>query len=427
MSARRTKVEKHSGVYYRLGRDGERQYEITWIGLDELTGTKRRRWLRVPGKLDDALAALEAERSKARAGERTPSAKDARRTLREVADGWLEAQAHLRPRTREGYRQALHRHVYPTLGSRRIADVTVDDVAALVVRLRAKGLAGWTIRGVLTPLSGVLGHAARRGLVSHNAVSRLERRERPAIERREMRVLDRDEIAALIAAAPERYRTLIALSIGTGLRQGEALGLRWQDIDLANGVLRVRWQRDQDGRLAEPKTANARREVVLSPGLVSTLRLHKAASGHSQEADFVFASLAGTPLAHRNVVRRGLEKATEAAGVGEYVVDENGKRSWRSGLRWHDLRHTAASLLIAQGLDVVYVSRTLGHADPGITLKRYAHLWDAHAHGDRARAAQDAALGNVLETAGGDTPRNPAVAASATPLEQARSARRGNA
>ena len=98
-----------------------------------------------------------------------------------------------------------------------------------------------------------------------------------------------------------------------------------------------------------------------------------------------------TPLAHRNIVRRGLEKATEATSIGEYVQDEKGKRRWRSGLRWHDLRHTAASLLIGQGLNVVYVSRTLGHADPSITLNRYAHLWDAAEHGEQARVAMDAA------------------------------------
>ena len=207
MTARRTKVEKHPGIYYRLGRDGKRQYEITWLALDEVTGARRRRWLRVDGSLEDATSKLEAERSRTRAGKRTPSAQDSKRTLREVADGWLEVQTHLRPRTLDGYRAALRRHVYPSLGSRRIADVTTDDVAVLVAKFRAKGLAGWTIRGVLTPLSGVLGHAARRGIVAYNAVSRLERRERPSIERREMRVLDRGEIPALIAAAPERYRT----------------------------------------------------------------------------------------------------------------------------------------------------------------------------------------------------------------------------
>ena len=363
-----------------------------------------------------------------RKGERVAPSKA---TLREVADAWLDVQAQLRPRTRALYRHSLDYHVLPLLGTRRIADLTTDDVARLIAQMQSKGLAGWTIRGALTPLSGILIHAARRGLIATNPVSRLERRERLSIARREMRILDRDEIAALLAAAPERYRTLIALSIATGLRQGEALGLRWQDIDFANRVLRVRWQRGQDGSLAEPKTPQAKREVVLPASLVQALREHKAAAGHSQETDFVFASHAGTPLAHRNIVRRGLEKATEGAGIGEYVEDEKGKRRWRSGIRWHDLRHTAASLLIGQGLNVVYVSRTLGHADPSITLNRYAHLWDAAEHGERAREAMDAAFGvtagNTRATSGGDGGRNPAPEEAAEVVDLAQRRAGGDA
>jgi len=132
------------------------------------------------------------------------------------------------------------------------------------------------------------------------------------------------EIAELLDAAPNKYRTLIALSIVTGLHQGEALGLLWQDVDITNRVLHVRWQLRQDGKLSEPKTPQAKREVVLSGSLVQMLREQKAASGHSHADDFVLASLAGAPLAHRNIVRRGLEKATEAPGIGKYVEDEKG-------------------------------------------------------------------------------------------------------
>ena len=113
------------------------------------------------------------------------------------------------------------------------------------------------------------------------------------------------------------------------------------------------------------------------------LREHKAASAHSLSGDFVFASEAGTPLGHRNVVRRGLDKATDRAGL-------NGEGF--PVLRWHDLRHTAASLLIAGGSSVAFVSAQLGHANPATTLNTYTHLFDALEHGDRARSAMDAAL-----------------------------------
>lgn len=298
-------VTGHRGIYYRLGRDGKRQYIITFIDSD-----RKRRWKVVKdeqsgeyGNRADAEAALDEIKGRKRRGERVSPSKA---TVREVADKWLASQEQFRPKTRLLYRDALDRYVLPVVGSRRVSELTTDDIADLIASMHAKGLAGWTIRGAISPLSGAQAWAARR-------------------------------------------------------------------------------------------------RVALSPALVRMLREHKAASAFSQEADFVFASKAGTPLDHRALVTRGLGKATEAVGIGEYVERGKGKgRHWRSGLRWHDLRHTAASLLIAQGLNVVYVARLLGHANPSITLSTYAHLWDVAEHDERARAAQDAALGNVLETSAGD-------------------------
>jgi integrase len=128
------------------------------------------------------------------------------------------------------------------------------------------------------------------------------------------------------------------------------------------------------------------------PSLVRILREHKErafAAGVARPEHFVFASLAGGPLHYRNVVRRGLDKAVETAGLAE-----GGKPK----LRWHDLRHTAASLLISEGLNVAFVSRQLGHADPSITLKVYARLFDAAEHAQRASDALEASFGSILAT-----------------------------
>ena len=128
----------------------------------------------------------------------------------------------------------------------------------------------------------------------------------------------------------------------------------------------------------------------MSASLVQMLREHKAASAYSQPGDPVFANREGKPLDHRNVAARGLDKA-----VKEAKLDDAGKPK----LRWHGLRHTAASLLIGQGLDPVFVSKMLGHAKRSITLDTYGHLWDARAHSE----AVDLALGgNCLETSGGN-------------------------
>jgi integrase len=159
------------------------------------------------------------------------------------------------------------------------------------------------------------------------------RGERPSVGRREQRILDRDEIAKLLDSAPRSYRTLLATAIFTALRQGELLGLTWQDMDFDAGLVRVRKSLDRSGNRTEPKTSQAVREVLLMPALGRMLREHKLASPYSAASDFVFASQAGTPLNWRNASKRGLEKAVENAKLGGGRV------------RFPDLRHTFASLL----------------------------------------------------------------------------------
>jgi hypothetical protein len=150
------------------------------------------------------------------------------------------------------------------------------------------------------------------------------------------------------------------------------------------------------------------------PALGRMLREHKLAANHSTPSDFAFSTLRGTPMQQRNVGRRGLDKATERAKLNS---DEKPR------FRFHDLRHSFASLLIAQGADVVFVSRQLGHANPSITLSVYAHLFEGARHAEKTSALLEAAFGELvdgtmLETTTGEQRRNghPATSAPA-PLE----------
>jgi integrase len=211
------------------------------------------------------------------------------------------------------------------------------------------------------------------------------------VQRRDQRVLSQDEIGRLLEAAPPQFRIFLTAAVSTGLRLGELQALTWRDLDFDAGFVRVRWQLDRDGTLREPKTPQARRDVVLMPALAKALIEHRLASPYSAPADYVFASKAGTPLNFHNVERRGLDAAAEAAGL-------NG--DGRPKLRLHDLRHTFASLLIAAGADVVFVSRQLGHAGPEITLKVYSHLYDAHKNAHRMRALLESSLGATLAGGG---------------------------
>jgi integrase len=374
-TARRVQVER--GVYVRPG-TSPAVYEICW------TEGGRQFWRTVKGGLREARAARGDAVARLARGEKVARTK---LTLGEYAADWIDQQeGQCRPRTVRIYRDHLQHHVLPRLGRRKLASLEVDDVADLLADLRRKGLAPWTQRGVLTVLGRVLGTASRRGQIAANPVSQLERRERPKVARAEFPSLDRESVGRLIAATPERYRTLVAVSVLLGLRQGEALGLRWCDVDTAAGVLRVRRQFSR-GVLAEPKTNAARREMPMPPSLARMLAEHRLASPYSNEKDFVFASSVGTPLAVRNIARRGLNVATARAGLPR--------------LRWHDLRHVAASAMIEQGASPSYVARVLGHSSPAITLSTYAHVFARLEHEERFRELQEQAFANVLSAAPG--------------------------
>jgi len=368
----RSRVER--GIYRRKTKDGTVRYEVAFAD-----NVGRQRW-RTVGTLREARQLRADLVSKVGHGEPVASS---RVKLAEYADEWLAGQeGRLRPRTTAIYESHLRLHVLPRLGRRRLADVTTDDVARLIADLDREGFAPWTVRGVVTVLGRVLGNAERRGMIASNPVRRLERRERPQVERREFPTLDHEAVGRLIAGTPAKYRTLVAVSVLLGLRQGEALGLRWQDVDVHEGLIRVRRQLDRSGALAEPKTPAAKRDVPIPASLGRMLAEHRLASRYSADGDFVFCSAAGTPLAVRNIARRGLRPALDAAGLPH--------------LRWHDLRHVAASLLIAEGASVGYVARLLGHASPAITLSTYAHAFASAEHDDRMRERMEQAFGEAL-------------------------------
>ncbi|MGZ4391164.1 MAG: tyrosine-type recombinase/integrase [Gaiellaceae bacterium] len=311
--------------------------------------------------------------------------------LAEYAATWLDSiRGLVRPRTYEGYTYRLERHILPRLGQLRLDEIGVDDVLALIGELRESGYSGWSIRSILTPLSRLFSHAVRRDLIAASPISKLDRSERPAVWNREQRVLNSQEIGRLLDAAPPRYRTLIATAILTGLRQSELLGLRWRDIDFEDELIRVRSALDRHGNDVPPKTQHAVRDVILIPALAAALREHREASPFKSSKDYVFASRIGTPLHWRNVARRALKPALAKAGI--------------EPLRWHDLRHTFASLLIGGGANVVFTSRQLGHGSSDITLRVYSHLFDRAEQAQRTRDLLETTLGDVIRTGQAATP-----------------------
>jgi integrase len=303
--------------------------------------------------------------------------------LAEYASTWLQSiEGLVRPRTLVDYTGRLERHVLPRLGEHRLDEIGIDEILALIGDLRRRGYAGSTICAVLMPLSRLFAHAVRRNLIEVNPISKLDRNERPRVSRKERPVLNRDEIGRLLEAAPPLERTLLATAIFTGLRQGELLGLRWKDIDFDNQVIRVRSALDRRRRHVPPKTQHALRDVVLMPALAQALQQHRAESRFAHPEDYVFTTQVGTPLHWGNLAPRTLKPALRKAGIRD--------------LRWHDLRHTFASLLIAGGANITFVSRQLGHSSSQITLSVYAHLLDREEQAQRTREMLQQMLGSVV-------------------------------
>jgi integrase len=341
-------------------------------------------------------------------------------TVADYSREWLAVQrGFLKKKTADNYEWALRKWVLPSLGRRLVSEVTTDDVAALVGRMLAEGKKAWTIRAVLTPLTALMNAAVRARLVSVNPVRGLTKQERPRGDQRVMRILSSEEIARLlspvaltergileghgvasvvpgpaaIAGRTERvqgspprsvstagkpplsdhWRPLISFLLFTGLRIGEATALKWADLDLEAAHVTVRQSKTQAG---------TGRSVILIPALVSLLRHHRLRSPHSAPDDLVFTGVQGGMVNREYLLAKVLKPAISRAGVTPVTL--------------HELRHTFASILIGQGFDVTFVADQLGHADPAITLRVYAKLFDPAARRDEARGKLQAAFGGLL-------------------------------
>jgi integrase len=301
---------------------------------------------------------------------------------------WLAEQlarrdvGEMSPRTYEGHELGLRRHVLPQFGSWQIRAITPDDLVGWIRKLRTAGYAPHSVHNYWGPLHLVLTYAVRLGAIASSPADRLTSAERPKPGAGSRRDLDRQDVSRLLDAAPDRYGVAIACGLFSGLRLSELLGLTWGDIDFRGETIRVRSQMGRNGKRRALKTAAARRDVILMSQLAGALRRRRLASPFSADSDLIFCTATGQTIGHRNLTARGLERAAKRAGL--------------RGVTFHVLRHTFASILIAQGHDPVFVSRQLGHANAAITLKVDAHLFDAERHADQARARLEADYGALL-------------------------------
>jgi integrase len=382
---RHVRVER--GIFKRETKAGA-VYEFNFTGSDGKTHWQTARRLSEARKQRSAKIAAVAR------GERVAPS---RMTVDEVAETWFELKApKLRKRTADYYRSALELVVLPRLGRMNVQSVDADVIARLIRDLEREGLHAIdphraarplgrsSIENYLKPLQGILAYAVRRGLITTNPFTVLtedDRPERP--EEAPPHEWTDGELEALLAASrqlagkPESrydYTPLLRLIATLGLRKGEALGLKWQDIDRIDGALSIRRQWLASSEYGPPKTKAGTRRIALPADLRDELIRLRLRSRFSQDNDPIFASLTGKPLGHRNVLSRGWEPARDAAGLP-------------SSLTLHDLRHAAASRMINAKLDPVTVAAVLGHEDATVTLKVYGHVWDRRRTDDDVRKA----------------------------------------
>jgi integrase len=293
--------------------------------------------------------------------------REAERPFREIIEAWRESWGgRLSPTTAARYKSIVENYLLPEFGSTPIGRIDHGAVQRYVDRLAADpSLAAGTVRNVFAVLRNAMSKGVRRGLVKVNPCTNIDL---PRSPREEMLFLDASEIRALAEAIDPYYRTLVYVAAYCGLRSGELLGLRRSDVDLLRGVIHVRRAlKDVDGRLefGETKT-HANRTVSLPRFLREMLGDHLASplpGGNGPDA-LVFPSKTGKPLRHNLFYRRHFRRAVLRALPTE-----------KAGLRFHDLRHSCASLSIAAGAHVKLVSARLGHSSVQITLDRYAHLY----------------------------------------------------
>jgi integrase len=311
-------------------------------------------------------------------------------TLGDYLDRWLadSVKSTVRNSTYERHEEIVRLHIKPTLGRVGLKKLTPAHVRGLYSEKLDSGLlAPATVRKIHSTLHKALSQAVSDGIVPRNAAD--VKAPRPTPE--EMRPLSEDEARTFLKAArqsDERFEALYVLAITTGLRRGELLGLRWDDVDLERGTLRVGRALVREGgrhTLGETKTKRGPRQINLTPRTVNALKAHRKKqleekmklAGLYKDHGLIFASGVGTPINPENLVKRSFKPLLEKADLPE--------------IRFHDLRHTCATLLLGRGVHPKLVQELLGHATITMTLDTYSHYLPSM--GDQTAGAMGDAFG----------------------------------
>jgi len=295
-------------------------------------------------------------------------------TLKTHLERWLEQVCKLtmRPNTYKSYRSAIHHHLVPALGHIKLQKLTIGDLQAFYAEKRGKLKPG-TLAVINAALGDALEDALKQGIVARNVAKLVDL---PHAERYEGQILTVEQARKLLAAAGgSRLDVLLLVAVTTGLRRGELVALYWDDVDLEKGILQVRhnltWVYGMGYVVGEPKSKAGRRKIALSSVVVEMLKEHKMRQEQArmkmgekwQGYGLIFCNVHGGYF-NPGRVWYLFKKLLERAGLPD--------------VRFHDLRHGAATVLLAAKMDLKAVSELLGHSSVAITVDIYQSVLPEH-------------------------------------------------
>ena len=297
-------------------------------------------------------------------------------TLRDYGERWLGyIEATRKPNTHRLYRDALQRDIFPMLGKKTLAEVTRTDIKDLIAKKLGEGLAPATVELTLATLRGLLNHALEDGLIDQNVALKTGKFLPKGDVRDEADFLTAQELSCLLETARVNYRReypLLLCLARTGMRIGEAVAVKWEDIDFNDRFIKVRRSYNR-GRVSTTKSGKSRR-VEMSLQLAETLKAllkqrkeETLRNGWGQVPEWVFCTEKGS-LYNSDRFRHVFGKVLRKAGLRR--------------IRIHDLRHTYASLLLSQRAPLVFVKEQLGHHSIKMTVDIYGHLMPGEHKGE---------------------------------------------
>jgi integrase len=346
-------------------KEGSTWYYLVDLGKDPITGKRKRRRKRGFKTKKDAEQALSKVIYEVNNGTFVEPSKT---LFKDYFKEWLEGKRHNYSRqTVKNYESYLLNHISPVIGHIPLSNLTSLMIQNFIGVLRHKGLADGTVRRIFNVVNTSLNNAEKMQIIPKNPATLVDK---PQVKQTEMKVWEISEVRRFLEVAKDsRYYMAFHLAITTGMRQGEILGLRWKDIDLHRGIVYVRQTLDHDGKdfKAGAKTKSGVRSINLDPHTVEALKSHRIMIAEERlklgkdykDNDLVVCTYKGTVISPRNLTR-----------TWHSLI----KKADLPKIRFHDLRHTHASLMLQQGEHVKVVSERLGHNKIQITLDTYSHV-----------------------------------------------------